>query len=295
MVMISEYSERFHATVGNEKCHYGNTGFPAKTTCKCACKYGCPCAKDGECYALLQELQYPDKMKADWENLLLYRKDPKAYGDAVIKYMTDNNLDTLRYFESGDAPDEAFWDVVKRVGDELLDANFYGYTKEWKETDFIDKIPIWKWKNVNIMLSEWGDYKVPEELKKYYKVFKVIPIYEIDEVEAQGYVPCSGNCGDGEGQCNICKYGTANVYCVLHGSRAIFPIPDEFKKSEKLNTEDTGFIKFGGKTIGGLRDAYCKAKNIKGYENRIQALKDCWRMIKSGEITIGKNGFICQA
>ena len=287
------YKAAFHATKGNEKCHYANTGFPALTTCHCACKYGCECAKEGKCYALLQELQYTDKMKADWENLLLYNEDPEAYKKAVIKFMEENGEDTLRWFESGDSPDEEFFPVVvKGVADVLKDKRFYGYTKEHKEIDFIHDVPVWQWENVNLMMSEWGDYKVDEETRKYYKVFKVIPIWEIDEAEAEGYVPCSGNCGDGEGQCNICKYGTANVYCVLHGSRAIFPIPEEYKTNEKVDVNTDGFIKFGGKTIGGLRDAYCKAKKIEGYENRIQALKDCWRMIKNGSITIWKNGFV---
>lgn len=296
--MKNDYKPQFHATAGNEKCHYANTGFPAKVTCRCACKYGCDCAKNGEetCYAYLQELQYPEKMKADWENLLLYRKDPEAYRKGVIETVTKPGVDTLRYFESGDAPDKKFWPtVVQPVAEMLPDKWFYGYTKEYKETDFIEDVPVWKWPNVNLMLSEWGDYVAPEELKKYYRVYKAIPIYQIDEMEAQGYVPCSGNCGDGPGQCNICKYGTANVYCVIHGSRAIFPIPEEYRRNEKADPREPGFIKFGGKTIGGVRDAYCRTKGIKGYENRIQALKTVWRMMKAGILTVWKNGLLLTA
>ena len=53
-------------------------------------------------------------------------------------------------------------------------------------------------------------------------------------------------------------------------------------------------MKFGGKTVGGLRDAYCRVFGIKGYEERIAALKKVWRMIKGGKILIYKNGFVLQ-
>ena len=286
------YKAKFHATKGNEKCHYANFGFPAVTTCRCACKYGCDCVKKGECYALLQERQYPEKMKADWENLLLYKKSPELFKKSMTEWMVENREETMRGNESGDAPDENFWWKLKEASVELPGSYYYAYTKEYKETDFIEDVPVWKWPNVNLMLSEWGDYVAPEELKKYYRVYKAIPIYQIDEMEAQGYVPCPGNCGDEPGQCNICKYGTANVYCVIHGSRAIFPIPEEYRRNEKADPREPGFIKFGGKTIGGVRDAYCRTKGIKGYENRIQALKTVWRMMKAGALTVWKNGLL---
>lgn len=285
------YEAKFHASKGNTKCQFGNCGFPAVTTCYGALVGDCECLRD--CYAMLQERQYPEKMKADWENLLLYLEDPEAFKEAVIEFIKANGLKDWRWFESGDAPNKAFFtDVVKGVADALPDVTFYAYTKQYVIWDFIEEIPVWQWKNVKLVLSEWGNFKVSEELRKYYRVFKVVSIYEIDEVEAKGYVACSGNCAD----CRICadKDKDFNVYSVKHGSAAIFPIPEEFKGSEKLSASDPGFIKFGGKTVGGLRDAYCRKFGIKGYENRILALKKVWRMLKGGEIVLGKNGFLLQ-
>lgn len=284
------YVPYFHASAGNTKCQFGNAGFPAITTCFGAVAFDCECLND--CYAYLQEIQYPDKMKADWENLLLYLTDPEAYKAAVISYIQENDLKTWRWFESGDAPDKAFWFLIKEVAETLPDVTFYAYTKQFMIWDFIEEIPVWSWKGVKLMLSEWGNFKVSDELRKYYRVFKVISIFEIDEAEEAGYVACSGNCAE----CRICpdKDKDFDVYSVKHGSRAIFPIPEEFKGKEKIDTNTPGFIKFGGKTVGGIRDAYCRKFGISGYENRISALKYVWRLIKQGNIIIGKNGFVLQ-
>lgn len=288
------YVAKFHGSKGNTKCQFGNCGFPAVTTCYGAIKGDCECLHD--CYAFLQEKQYPDKMKADWENLLLYLDDSQKFKEEVIKFIIENSLTDWRWFESGDAPDKKFFFLMKEIRDELFamgyDVTFYAYTKQYVIWDFIEEIPVWSWDGIKLVLSEWGNFKVSDELRKYYRVFKVVSIFEIDDVEAEGYVACSGNCAD----CRICadKDKDFNVYSVKHGSAAVFPIPDEYKGKEKIATDTPGFIKFGGYTVGGIRDAYCRKFSISGYENRISALKLVWRMIKRGEIVVGKNGFILQ-
>ena len=289
------YVAKFHGSMGNTKCQFGNCGFPAVTTCYGALKGDCECLHD--CYAFLQEKQYPEKMKADWENLLLYLEDPQKFKEAVIKFITENDLKDWRWFESGDAPDKGFFFLMKEIREELLamgyDVKFYAYTKQYVIWDFIEEIPVWSWDGIKLVLSEWGSFKVSEELRKYYRVFKVVSIFEIDDVEAEGYVSCSGNCST----CRICadKDKDFNVYSVKHGSAAVFPIPDEYRKAtEKVDPKTSGFVKFGGKTVGGLRDAYCRMFGIKGYEERIAALKKVWRMIKAEKILVYKNGFILQ-
>lgn len=287
------FKAAFHGSKGNTKCTFGNFGFPAVYTCYGAVHGDCDCLK--ACYAMLQENQYPDKLKADWENLLLYLEDRDVFKEKVIQFVIDNDLDTLRGLESGDAPNKEFFFMMKEIHDELLEKHgryvpVYAYTKQWILWDFINEIPVWSWKGVKLMMSGWGAFKVPDELRKYYRVFKAVTIFEIDDVEENGYAACNGNCGT----CRICadKDKDVDVYTVIHGSAAVFKIPEQYKGTEKLDVNSQGFIKFGGKTVGGLRDAYCKGNGITGYENRIAALKKVWRMLKAGEIVLGKNGFI---
>ena len=283
------YEPRFHATKGNVKCQFGNTGFPAVTTCTAACKYHCQCID--KCYALLNEHQYPDKMRNDWENYLLYKADPDEYFRCVREFVTENHLDTFRYFESGDG-DAEFFRRAAKLANEMPWVRFYAYTKQYLIIDFINDVPVWKSK-LKLMLSEWGAYKPSDELRKYYAVFKVVDLQDFPEAEREGYKSCTGDCA----KCRICPDAdkTVNVYSVLHGSKAIFPIPNFAKVNERLSLAENGTYRFGGKTVGGIRNAYCKANDITGYEERITALKDIWRMIVDGRLKVYKNGFRIEA
>jgi hypothetical protein len=285
--------KKIHISNGNSKCGFANFGFPAVKTCPGACAANCDCAKLGFCYAWLNELQYPQVLEAHQENLDLYREDPDGFFDQLDKATRWERV--VRPTESGDFPDKEFAKRLYEFAEARQNIEFFTFTKNWVLWDFVEELPFWKLPNFHLRLSEWGPLTVPAEIRKYYKVAKAIPIYDLEATEANGYKHCGGNCEN----CQMCLSDEYDVYFIIHGSKAQFPIPAEFALSRKVKVTPeilaTGeFHKYPtGKTINGIRDRIAKdyGKN-RDYEYKTELLRTVYKLLIAGKIVLYKEGFV---
>lgn len=289
--------KKLHYSLGNIKCGFLNFGFPAVKTCPGACAAGCDCAKLGFCYAWLNELQYPNLLELHIENIELFKEDPDEFFRQLDDAIQTTGAEVVRPTESGDMPNKEFAKQLYEFAKARPDVRFFTFTKNWvlPNWDFIEELPFWKLPNFFLRLSEWGNLVVPEKLKKYYRVAKAIPIYDLDATEAAGYKHCGGNCEN----CQMCLSDEFDVFFIIHGTKAQFPIPAEFALSRKVKVTpeilETGeFHKFPtGKTINGIRDRiardYGKSSD---YEYKTELLRTVYKLLQRGKIVLYKEGFV---
>ena len=291
---------KLHWSDGNGKCAYPYWGLPAIKCCPGARYAGCDCAKEGICYAFLDELRAPDSKRNHEENLSLWLNDPleferqldELYYEIEKKAKQKGETPFARPSESGDMPDKEYAKMLIRVMERHPNVFTFFFTKNYvlPDWDFINELPFWKLPNCNLMMSEWGNVKPSAELRKYYKVAKAIEIYDVETTEAEGYLHCNGKCRECDALCKD-KNGD-NCYFILHGAKAKFPIPDYMKEAVKVAEDTPGFHKFGGKTINGLNLNYCKVNGISTYDGRVKMLREVWEMLKRGDIKVFKNVYL---
>ena len=289
--------KKFHGSDGNMKCGFGNFGFPAVKTCPGACAAKCDCAKLGFCYAWLNELTYPNVLQIHQENLELLKEDMDEFFSQLDGWIKANGYTVVRPQESGDFVSLEYARRLYEYAKEHKDIEFFTFTKNWflPGWDFINDLKFWELPNFHLRMSEWGNLICPPELRKYYKVAKAIPVYDLEEVEADGYKHCNGNCET----CEMCLHDDYDVYFIIHGAKAQFPIPAEYAVTRKTKVSEdvleTGeFHKFPtGKTINGIRDRIAKDYGkSKDYEYKTELLRTVYILLKEGKITLYKEGFV---
>ena len=285
---------KFHGSKGNQKCGYPNIGMSPIKSCPGAVCAKCPCCCDkqgnisleeGSCYVFSEK---PGAAKAHEENYQLWKTEPERYKKELEGWIALTGIDTLRISEAGDMPDISYAEYLIDLAKRNPQIQFFGFTKNYKIWDLVNRLPFWKLPNFNLVLSEWGDLKPSEELRRYYNTATAVSLFDYDKAEQRGFRHCGGNCQN----CDRCKYKKGgDVYFVIHGKKGFYEIPEEYRINEKLDLSAPGAVKFGGKTINGIRDKYCEVVGTNDYEARTKALVDVWKKIQAREIRVYKNGF----
>lgn len=299
----------FHYSKGNVKIPFMNFGTTSVLTCPAACKAGCKCTE--YCYAENIENNRDNVFKGNYENMILFLKNPEKFElefDIAVKcYELECKLKNkpaiVRLNESGDFFSLDYVKMIIRVIRNNPSVFFYGYTKQWYDDkfDFIEDLPFHSIKNVNIMFSAIENIDFPAKYSMYRKTYALHlkEAYSLIE-NNDNIIHCSGNCAT----CDACIYGKTNVCFVIHGPKGVDKIPDyEYYPHEHKgivyymakynNVKNPMFFKSTAKTFQGLRDIYCKKfLGINDYETRTRALYTVYKLYCRGAIEVYKNGFL---
>ena len=172
-----------------------------KTGCACnniqmpnnTCRNDAPCKLSGKCYCMKGCQQYDQPQGAYWRNWRLYNEDPTDFFDQVVYKLKHNPLPLMRWFDSGDIPDEQFFQGMIDVANKLPNIRFMSFTKKyWIVNDYLlkgNKLPD----NLNIIFSAWDKNWVvdnPFNLAVAYVDFKNSELNP--EIPANAYFcPCA--------------------------------------------------------------------------------------------------------
>ena len=298
-----------HYSKGNTKLPFMNFGTTSVLTCPAACKAGCKCTE--YCYAENIENSRENVFKGNYENLVLFLKNPekfeKDFDIAVKCYELEcklkNKAAIVRLNQSGDFFNIAYTRMIIRVILNNPGVFFYGYTKQWYDDkfDFIVDLPFHSIKNANIMFSAIENIEFPDRYSMYKKTYalNLKEAYSLIE-NNENIIHCQGNCAN----CDACVYGKSNVCFVIHGPKGVDIIPDKeyyphtFKgityfDPKYNNVKNPYFFKSTARTFQGLRDIYCKKiLCINDYETRTRTLYDVYKLYCRGAIEVFKNGFL---
>lgn len=136
------------------------------------CRHDAPCFK--ECYAQHGCQAFANVQGAYYRNLRLYNEDPKGFFEQVRFKIKVSGLNKVRYFDSGDFPDERFFEETINVANEFPNVRFMAFTKKYdivNETLKFMKLPD----NYNVVFSAWDklwDVPNPHDLPVAYVKFK---------------------------------------------------------------------------------------------------------------------------
>ena len=125
-----------------------NIAFPV-VTCRedAPCKSTCYACKGCQTMAVVQGAYY--------RNLRLYHDDPDNFFEQVYYKVRFSGLPKVRWFDSGDIPDEEFFDRMVELCKRTLDVKHMAFTKKYEIVNtYIDKngkLPD----NLNVMFSAW--------------------------------------------------------------------------------------------------------------------------------------------
>lgn len=133
--LAGEVEPGLHVSWGNRKM--GRTpsiSLPPVVTCGGNCM-GCNgkegCAK--YCYAVRMFLCYPRVARAYTANWLMYKENPGAYWDLIVKTFARRKF--VRFNVSGDNPDEGYLDGELYVAKKIPSCEFLVFTKQY---DFVN-------------------------------------------------------------------------------------------------------------------------------------------------------------
>lgn len=299
----------FHYSKGNAKLPFMNFGTTSVISCPAACKSNCNCVD--YCYAKETENTREKVFKNNYENLILFIRDPQKFETeleiAIKLYTLECKLYKkpciVRLNESGDFFNIDYAKMIIRVIRNNPSAFFYGYTKQWCDDnfDFITDLPFYAIENANIMFSAIDGVDFPDKYYMYKKTYALSlkDAYTLIE-NNDNIIHCPGNCAT----CDACIYGRVNVCFVIHGSKAIYKIPEKtiypytnngikYELAKYVNVKNPCFYRSSATTFQGLRDIYCKKiLGINDYETRTRALYEVYKLYCRGAIEVYKNGFL---
>lgn len=130
------------------------------------CREDAPCKLSGKCYCMKGRQQYDNVQGAYWRNWRLYNEDSNDFFEQVIYKLKHNPLPIMRWFDSGDIPDEQFFEGMINVAKKLPHIRFMSFTKKYYIiNNYLEngqEIPD----NLNIIFSAWDkNWKVENPFK----------------------------------------------------------------------------------------------------------------------------------
>lgn len=159
-------------------------GFPARVTCR----PDAPCKHD--CYACKGRFRFESVKNALNTNLLLYRADPIAFQQSIVKACKSSKY--FRYFYAGDIPDYDFIDLMFEVANDVSDTKFLAFTKKYEMVnEYISKHGMPP-ANLKIYLSAWGDNFMPDN--PYGLPIAYIRLHDEECTIPEGTRECNGSC-----------------------------------------------------------------------------------------------------
>lgn len=153
------------------------------------------CFTEGCCYNLKAWRLFPT-VKISWvKNWLFYIENSTKYFDEIINkiHRAKKLPEFFRWHASGDIPNQAYFDGMKRVAYICSEVKFLVFTKNF---DLIFKgIP----KNLEIIISAWPGVKLPPHLRRRFPIAWFIDGRETRKTTKK-VVDCPGKCDE----CRIC-------------------------------------------------------------------------------------------
>ena len=191
----------FHAPRGNSKL----TEIPAfnlvpgKTCSPEACAH---CMKEG-CYALKNclchgyDIETNNCLKAWTENTVMAMRHLYALETAINAWLDKYQPELFRIHSSGDFFSVEYARMWRRVAMKHPETRFLAFTKQF---DVVRHVRFYKLDNFELVLSGWTGVKVPEDLRKHYRVAWCDDGTE-DRIPEDA-IHCPGNCNE----CRVCWY-----------------------------------------------------------------------------------------
>ena len=181
-------------------------GFPAGATCR----PNAPCLP--KCYARKGRFAFSHNKNLLQRNLRIWKEDPEFFRREAILAAFPAKF--LRWFPSGDIPDENFLKMMVDLTKDVPGTRFLGFTKKFEMVnDYLDHHPMWDEDHLTIALSAWGDdfhFDNPYNLPVAYIRFKKKPC-TIPENAWQ----CPKFCGD-------CVFSKHSCWDMKRGDCVVF-------------------------------------------------------------------------
>ena len=139
------------------------------------CRADAPCKLSKKCYCMKVTQNYDNVQQAYWRNWRLYNEDAEDFFEQVCYKLKHSPLPLVRWFDSGDIPDDNLFDLMVRVAVKFPNIKFMSFTKKyWIVNNYLDTgatLPD----NLNIIFSAWDKNWVvdnPHNLAIAYVDFK---------------------------------------------------------------------------------------------------------------------------
>lgn len=156
------------------------------------CRKGCPCAK--YCYARKGNFCYNTVKKSLQNNLDIYLKSPQAYFNQIKSTLYLIPYKHFRYHSSGDIVDMEYLENMVELANEIKQTKFLCFTKKYEiVNEYLTKNKGKLPKNLNIVLSCWGDF-IPENPYNLPTTYVKFGDDYLDSFIPNKAVVCNGHC-----------------------------------------------------------------------------------------------------
>ncbi len=156
------------------------------------CRPDAICFAQG-CYARKAWLQYPAVRRTWKQNWELWQADPQSFEEQLNRYLARKTPARFRWHSGGDIPDQAYFEMMKRVARANPSVRFLVFTKKY-ELNLRHTLP-----NLSVLLSRWPGIPFPKRLRNRSQA------HFTDGDQATGVndrrvSKCSGTCKN----CDVC-------------------------------------------------------------------------------------------
>lgn len=207
-VYMNEQEPRFHATLDNSKLggleckimavgyvpgagidHFSDGRMITDCTGTCGAVDCSGCGLHGVCYAIDSHTRYTHKTINNVENTMQLRSDMGAHFNDIYKAAVDNNVDTIRYTESGEIENYEQFEHVITLAGRVPDKELYLYTKNYDVLDTFFGAGYELPENVTVLISIWENTGVDAyERYKHHAGIKAF-VVDNDSVKADAQCP----------------------------------------------------------------------------------------------------------
>jgi len=172
---------------------------PGRTCSAAACahclKEGCYAVKNACCHGYDIENNYC--LKAWTENTALAINHPRELEKALDAWLTKNRPALFRIHSSGDMFSVEYARMWRRIAMRHAETRFLAFTKQF---DVVRHVHFYKLANFELVLSGWTGVRVPDDLRKHYRVAWCNDGQE-KRIPADA-IHCPGDCN----KCRACWY-----------------------------------------------------------------------------------------
>jgi len=191
----------FHEPRDNSKLR----GIPAWNLlpgCTCSAEACGHCLKDG-CYALKNccchgyDMDVNNCLRAWTENTVLAKRHLYKLEKILDAWLAKNRPELFRIHSSGDFFSVEYARMWRRLAKKHPETRFLAFTKQFA---VVRRVWFWRLANFELVLSGWTGVRIPEDLRKHYRVAWCNDGTE-DRIPADA-IHCPGDCN----HCRACWF-----------------------------------------------------------------------------------------
>lgn len=190
------------------------------------------CARHGVCYAIDSHTRFTHKTINNVENTLQLRSNMGAHFDDIYRAAIDNDVDTIRYTESGEIENYEQFEHVIALAKRVPGKELYLYTKNYGVLDTFFGAGYELPDNVTVLVSIWENTGVDAyERYKHHAGIKAF-VVDNDNIKADAQCPAYVTDSDGAvvmnkapaarcGNCRLCTRARAAkvIRCLNHSKK----------------------------------------------------------------------------